>query len=64
MHILIMRYWLWNMPFVTRISSYPLQTLTVAVLTLVLSFAACRVIALLPGSQWIVGCHKGFRANR
>ena len=56
-HILIMRHWLWNMEWIRAISNYPLQCVTIAVLTMLLSTAACIVIAILPRSEWIIGFH-------
>lgn len=55
LHILIMRHWLWNQRWIIEISNYPVQSLFVAFLTLVISFFICWLISFIPYSQWIIG---------
>ena len=60
-HIMVMRYWLWNQEWILSISNYPLQCLTIALITILLSTALCLIISLIPGSQWIIGLHYSRR---
>ena len=54
-HILIMRHWLWRQDWIINITSYPLQSIVIAVLTFALSVFSCRLLSLLPYSKWIIG---------
>ena len=53
-----MRYWLWHIEFIKSISSYPLQTLIIAILTFTLSAAACLILARTPIAQALIGFKK------
>lgn len=54
-HILIMRHWLWHQTWIVSIHNYPLQCLSIAIITMLLSTLACLLIARLPMSQWLIG---------
>lgn len=56
-HILIMRHWLWHQDWIKGITNYPMQCITVAILTFLLSVFLCWLISLLPYSQWLIGYH-------
>lgn len=57
-HILVMRHWLWQQEWILQISNYPLQCITIALITMLLSAIVCATIARLPGSEWIIGYHR------
>lgn len=57
-HIFIMRYVLWECGFIQNMSSYIVQTITIAVITFVLSTIACYLISLLPFASSIIGYKK------
>lgn len=57
-HILIMRSWLWQQPWILNISNYPLQCLVIAAVTFVLSAFVCCMISLTPVSQYVIGCRR------
>lgn len=54
-HILIMRHWLWHQDWILNITSYPLQSIVIAVLTFALSVLSCWLLSQLPYSQWLIG---------
>lgn len=54
-HIFIMRYFLWKMPFVHPLP-YIAQIPVVAVLTFVLSYWAVKMISKTAWSKYIIGC--------
>lgn len=54
-HILIMRSWLWKQDWIIDIAPYPLQCLTIFILTFLLSLALCKGISLLPFADMIIG---------
>lgn len=54
-HIIIMRYWLWHIPFIRAIDCYPLQTLVIGVVTFLLSLALTWGLSRLPFGQYLVG---------
>lgn len=54
-HILVMRYWLWRQEWILDISNYILQTITIAVLTIMGSIALCFIIAKIPVGDYIIG---------
>lgn len=55
-HILIMRYWLWNMEWINNISNYILQTNLIALITLGASALVCYIMANIPILNILVGC--------
>lgn len=57
-HILVMRMFLWELPFILAIPSYPLQTLAVIALTTAISFGLCWIIARMPFAEYIIGVKK------
>lgn len=57
-HILIMRHWLWHQEWILSIANYPLQCVTITIITILLSIAVCHVISKLPKSEWIIGYHR------
>lgn len=57
-HIAVMRFGLWRCDWFSSIMPYPLQTLIVASLTMLISVVFCRVVAALPFSQYIIGYKK------
>ncbi|MBD5269313.1 MAG: acyltransferase [Bacteroides sp.] len=57
-HILIMRHWLWTQSWIIEIHNYIIQTLCVAILTLVFSNIFCVLICRIPGAQWLIGYRK------
>lgn len=58
MHILIMRYWLWHVAWIEGITNYVVQTITVAVLTLVLSMLLCHLMAKVPVLSLLAGYRR------
>lgn len=56
-HILVMRHWLWHQDWITSISSYPLQSIAIAVLTFAISVLTCCLLSFLPYSQWLIAYH-------
>lgn len=54
-HILIMREWLWNQNLIQSIQNYPLQSLLVALITIVLSVIVNYFISRMPYSKWLIG---------
>lgn len=54
-HILIMRYWLWNISFITSIPIYMVQSLVVTALTFTISLCVCILFSRLRIGQWIIG---------
>lgn len=54
-HILIMRDWLWQLDIVRNISNYTVQSLAIALITFILSALVCRLLSVLPYSQWLIG---------
>ncbi len=63
-HILVMRYWLWNLGWIQAIQSYALQTLVVAVVTLAVSAAACALLSLTPLSTAAIAYRPKARCAR
>lgn len=59
-HIFIMRNLLWHFEPILSIKPYALQTVTVATLTLVLSFIVCYALSFMPFAKYIIG----FSANK
>ena len=57
-HILIMRHWLWQQPWIFKLSNYPLQCMIIAFITMLLSIIICHLIAYQPKSEWIIGYHR------
>ena len=57
-HILIMRHWLWTQSWILEIHNYIIQTLIVAILTLVFSVIFCVMVCRLPGAQWLIGYRR------
>ncbi len=57
-HIAVMRFGLWHCDWINAIMPYPLQTLIVAAITMLISTAICRAITALPFSQYIIGYKK------
>lgn len=55
LHILIMRYWLWNLSWIVSINNYILQTFVVAVLTMLFSACLCIALCRIPILDNIVG---------
>lgn len=64
MHILIMRSGLWQMECIQGIHPHILQTLLIAILTLVLSTSFCAILSRLPVAWWAVGYRKKYIAVR
>lgn len=58
MHILIMRYWLWRMEWIMNINSYPLQTLVVAIMTIIITVAICLLLSTIPLAKVLTGYRK------
>lgn len=54
-HILIMRYWLWDVKWIKNISNYILQTFLIAALTLAISAFVCYILAHIPFIYNLVG---------
>lgn len=54
-HILIMRYFLWNMSFIKGINNYILQSLMVAIMTFALSAIICGFISKFSLGKWTIG---------
>lgn len=54
-HVIVMRHWLWHADLISNIDSYPLQSITIAILTFVISASACWLVSLAPHSQWLIG---------
>lgn len=54
-HILIMRSFLWRIPIIENISPYPLQTAVVFIMTVILSFLFCTILARIPKARYIIG---------
>lgn len=54
-HILIMRSFLWHVPFIEQIPSYPVQTVTVAAATFTLALALSWLLSRLPYGKYITG---------
>lgn len=63
-HILVMRYWLWNLGWIQSIQSYALQTLVVAVVTLAVSAAACALLSMTPLSTAAIAYRPKARCAR
>lgn len=55
MHILIMRYWLWNMGIIQDIPNYILQSFVIASISFILTIIGCNIVSKLPFSQWAIG---------
>lgn len=55
MHILIMRYWLWKLDFILTINNYIIQTLVIALLTIVISFIICLVLSRFRIGNYLLG---------
>lgn len=55
MHILIMRYWLWNMEIIQTIPNYILQSFVIASVSFILTITGCYIVSKLPCSQWVIG---------
>lgn len=55
MHILIMRPWLWDVPFIKSITNYPIQTFTIVAIDMAISVLLCWLISLTPWSKYIIG---------
>lgn len=54
-HILVMRYWMWRQEWILEISNYILQTIAIAVLTIMGSIALCFIIAKMPVGDYMIG---------
>lgn len=54
-HILVMRYWLWQKEWILDISNYLFQTISIAALTLTVSIVLCIVIAKSPVGNFLIG---------
>lgn len=54
-HILVMRYWLWQQEWILNISNYLFQTISIASLTLMVSIVLCLVIAKSPVGDYLIG---------
>lgn len=54
-HILVMRYFLWNLAFVRDIDNYVLQTVVVIIMTFMISIIICFGISYLPKAKYIIG---------
>lgn len=54
-HILIMRRWLWQIPAITVIGNYAVQTMVIAITTFTLSAAVSILISKLPGGSNLTG---------
>ncbi|WP_290083646.1 acyltransferase [Paramuribaculum intestinale] len=57
-HILVMRYWLWQQGWILSITNYVVQCLVIATITIILSIVVCLLISLMPKSDWIIGFHN------
>lgn len=60
-HILVMRYWLWKIPIILEIHNYVIQTLLVAILTIIFSFLLSFCISYLPKSSWLIAFHQSLK---
>lgn len=58
MHILIMRYWLWKTDWVQVIQSYILQTIVIAVATIIITIAICWMLARTPLANILIGYRR------
>jgi len=57
-HIVIMRYWLWRTEWIQSINSYILQTVTIALLTIILSTIVCLLISRTRITTYLIGYRK------
>jgi len=54
-HILVMRYWLWKVEWIQSIANYPLQTITIFLLTTVISFIFVLLASRMPLLHYLIG---------
>ena len=57
-HIFVMREFVWQLPVITGINFYPLQTLLIFVLSFLLSLLLAWLLSLLPVGQYLVACRS------
>jgi len=57
-HILVMRYWLWKVDWIQSIQSYLMQTIVVAVLTIIITTVVCLLLSRIPLANALVGYRK------
>lgn len=55
MHIMIMREWLWNLLWIQTIHNYILQTIIIAVLTMIIAACLCVLMSRLPILHYFTG---------
>lgn len=56
-HFLILREFIWRWGWIASITNYPLQCLTIATLTILLSITICLILSRVPKSEWLIGYH-------
>lgn len=56
-HILLMRPWIWDIPFIANMQNFHLQTFLIILFDFMGSLLLCFLISLLPFSKYIIGYH-------
>ena len=59
-HFLLIRYLLWNVPFLQSINSYAFQSFVIVLFALILSLGLTYLLGLLPGARYIIGVSNSY----